>query len=72
MTGRTRVRFTIAEYLALLGAVADADTMAEERGLTPEERRNAAARDRAIGKVHGSLTEAEQAEVRRRLTPGAH
>lgn len=69
MTGRPRVRFTVAEYLALLGAVVDADSVAEDRADEPEERRQAAARDRAIGKVHGSLTDAERAEVRRRLAP---
>jgi hypothetical protein len=68
VTGRPRVRFTVAEYLALLCATVDADSTAEDRADEPEERRRAATRDRALGKIHGSLTDAERAEVARRLT----
>jgi hypothetical protein len=54
MTDR-RVRLTRAEWQALLGAVVDADGNDPDRD-SPEVRRQAAARDRALAKVRDHLT----------------
>lgn len=62
-TPRPRTRFTAAEYLAVLAACAHADA---EDG---DDRRDRAARDRALRKLHDSLSPIDQQTVARALGP---
>lgn len=62
----TAARFTAAEYLALVAAVNLLNEEAAEAG-TVWTRAEVQAGDRALSKVHGSLTPAALREVKRRL-----